>query len=162
MLLLMGITLSFVFLSGKPDPTIAVRTAADGLAGSVRATRLAAVSRPGEAHLHVDTTSSARFLTHRSEGEHVLPPPSAWAQLEEGVRFGAGVAATGPMGEPITAPLPTLDLVCTKDGSCALPSAAGVYYLTHEQHPETVYAVLVTRRGDVTVFRRAEESGTWE
>lgn len=144
----------------RPPEIYPVENAAQRLAGEIERARDQAVASEGEVLVAVlpDGRYAARV---GAPGTLTLAgtPAGEWEELPEGLGWGAGAAASDPLGRP-AAPLPA-QVYCNADGACGTPAPAAVYLVRSDREPHRVAAVTLDASGSVQAWRWERGSGQW-
>lgn len=165
-MLLLAVALSFTMPRAlKPTPRMQVTLAARSLTRDLEQVRMRAIAAKRNVRLRFDgaddfytafmdltparlgalgeTAEEVRasgLLTRDAKGG--IPG----VRLSEGVRFGTGSAASGPQGQPASAPIVLENSRVEFDsrGLVTPVGTGGVIYLTHDQDPSVVVAVTIS------------------
>jgi len=144
----------------RPSGAYPVELAAQRLAGEIERAREAAVASEGEAMILVDP--AGRYAARAGAAGTLAPagtPAEEWEDLPDGIGWGGGDAAAGPLGQPI-GDLPA-QVFCDADGTCGTPAPAAVYTLHSLREPRRVAAVTADAAGAVQTWRWNPVPGTW-
>lgn len=151
-----------IYVSGNPSD-IAAKNAAEAFARSVSTVRAEALANTGTSHIQIDPADH-KYLAVFVPSSYSIDdiPPGRWDKLKEEVRFNAGQASAGPLGNSTSSFPEVTSFTCDSSGRCDLGSSKVVtFYLSHPRTPSHVFAVTVSNRGETNVYRYDASTGSW-
>ena len=183
-LVIIGIlaTISIATYNSEPSPNSAIEDGAYAMAHAIEAVRTEGLLAHTDAQITTSGVAgdsmNVRFykVAQGGGGTTETFPIADSKSLRQTLIYGAGVATVGPTGEPTVSAPPTI-VTCTAYSSYLAACSPGtavssqvtaastvasiVYYITVRNHPDIVRAIVISPRGEVTIYHYNAGSHAW-
>ena len=166
-LIIVGLT-SVALASNRESPHRLVYHAAQQLRAQASQAILEADAQSGDAFLLASAAVAGQvrgsFLatvdTQNAPESEVMG--RVWTPLADGVQWGGGDAALGPLGDSVGGGNVPLSVRCPAGRGCLLGlRGTATYYLTHARDASAVSAVVLTPEGIVHLYRYLPAAAAW-
>ncbi len=154
---------SMIYAAPKPSPDREAGDAALRMYGMLRGALTDAELNGGEVLIRaLAGPDGGRFLAVAvAAGDEIEEGGADWVELERGVLWRAGSAASDPMRTPTDGRVPGT-IRCSAE-SCETGAADYVvYFVGHARNARVARALVLTRERDVQLFRWSPSAGRWE
>jgi hypothetical protein len=159
--------LGFAIVASQPPTQVPVHETAMVMVRAFEAAHREAHAQERQMRMLIERGtegSPGRFAAFSQElGEEQPEDVLGWENLPANVLFSQGLAEAGPMGDTIVAAVPMAHLQCVAGEGCDFPADAVMltWYMSSLLDPEQVRAVVITRLGNVRLYRYEHTERRW-